>query len=445
LEENYPTKSATNFAQGVLTWLKVKTGATSRPNPDGYINCTNGILEVKPGGHRRLISHDDPESLNYIFFDAPKFAYDPDADRTEALRLLECLPDPEGRALFMRAMAFAINWEEAARTHGHAIAVFSRGEGSNGKDTNIIMLKRIFGDSAVTGIQLTEFSKADKATSFALVELAKARLNLPSETNCQLKIDNLKTLKAVTSGNEIWVERKGEQGYSFAPKVVQMYPTNNEFILTNAREADERRYMGLDWPYSYTTNQHKLKTRPDQFRLADRRFLGHGRDDQWVCEKVVPGYFNILLEYFEDVCAKGFDDLMGYSREVLKKMYGSLNHLPDFIEEVGLYMDTQGPKYHEKSLSPDNLFTKYYQPWCAECGRAQELSEGLGGMFDQGKYRMITPESCSDKTWKSGLDLGKALTAMGFATGRINQAQADKLKLNRGLYFQFIHIKEGAS
>ncbi|MFZ9947682.1 MAG: DUF5906 domain-containing protein, partial [Vulcanococcus sp.] len=329
--EDFASKSSHNNITGCIQYLKMRTGTETPPNPDGYINCINGILEVKKGGHRRLIDHNDPEAESLMFLDEPVFSYDPNADRTEAERLLECLPDPRARSLFMRTMAFALNWEDAARTHGHGIALFSLGEGSNGKDTNTNILRRIFGESAVTSVDLNQFKKADDGQSFALANLGQARLNLPSETTVNFKIDNLKTFKATTTGNRIWVERKHENGYEIAPRITQMYPTNNEFIMNNAKEADERRYMAIKWPISYTSNPVKIEQHPELFRLSDKRFLGMGPDSEWLNTHVVPGYFNILLDYFEEVCAKGFDDLLEYSRSIIEEMGRGVNHVKEFI------------------------------------------------------------------------------------------------------------------
>jgi phage/plasmid-associated DNA primase len=431
--EEYASKANAANTEGVLKWLKLRTGTTARPNPDGYINCTNGVLQVKAGGYRRLIPHEDPESEEFIFFDAPKFAYDPEADRAQAHRLLECLPDAQGRALFMRAMAFAINWEEAARRHGHSIAVFSRGEGSNGKDTNIVILKRIFGESAVTGVQLTEFQKADKGSSFALCEFAHARLNLPSETNCQLKIDNLKALKATTSGNSIWVEKKGIQGFMMTPKITQMYPTNNEFILNNAREADERRYMALDWPFSYTTNEQKITLYPDKFKLADRRFLGLGLDDEWLCQKVVPGYFNILLDYYEEVCKHGFDDLLDYSRSVLKKMGEKINHVRTFINDIGLCSEPGIPAYHENSISLTDMFNLHYKSWCLDNGRAETIGDHN---YAGAECKLLSPNQTSDRTCMTPVDLEHRLADLTYSVGRPNQQVAERCGLKRGRYLR---------
>lgn len=425
--EDYASKSNATNVKGALEWLKLKTGTTTRPNPDGYINCINGVLEVKAGGHRRLIPHQDPESEKYVFFDAPKFVYDPNADRTQAERLLECLPDPRARALFLRTMAFAINWEDAARgKHGHSIAIFSKGEGSNGKDTNIVMLRRIFGTSAVTGVTLSEFSKADKSQSYVLSELATARLNLPSETSCQLKIDHLKSLKAVTTGDEIWAEAKHVQGTWIKPKLSQMYPTNNEFLINNTREADERRYMCLEWPYSFVTKQELVNMMPDKYKMGDRRFLGRGVDDEWVCKHVVPGYFNILLDYFEEVCIKGFDDLRDYSKAILETMGKDKNHVRKFVDEIGLICDSGLPAYHEDTITLNKLFEEYYKPWCRENGRSK--SDRADGMFDEIELAQV---SSGDKTCMTASDLKDRLLDLKISVDRPNQRVASTYGIER--------------
>ena len=436
--EEYASKANSTNVAGCKTWMRQCTGIESRPNPDGYVNCRNGILEVRKGGHRRLISHESEEAKGLIFMDEPQFDYDPDADRSAAEELLECLPDPDGRALFMRTMAFAINWVQAAQKHGHAIALFATGEGSNGKDTNISILKRIFGESAVASVDLLEFYKADHGASFRLVDLETARLNLPSETPSHLKIDHLKSFKNATSANRIPVERKGVQGYYIEPRVAQMFPTNDGVILNNVLEADERRYMGVRWPYSYTTNEDKLQTDPNKFKRANRRFLGFGDDEKWVQDNLLPGYFNILLDYFEDVCAKGFDDLLPYSRKILQEMGNKTNHFKRFLDEVGATHISD--VFHEGSIKPQEFFEKIYKPWCLENGRAYKPENSIFD-DDTNSIQLIQITHGSDRTCMSVADMIYRLQDSGLQCGKPNQKVATKYGLSRANYIKNLKLQ----
>lgn len=438
--EEYASKANSTNVSGCKTWLRQCTGITTKPNPDGYINCRNGILEIKPGGHRRLIPHDSEETKELIFFDEPQFKYDPNADRSAAEELLECLPDPQAKALFLRAMAFSLNWVEAARTHGHAVAIFSAGEGSNGKDTNILMLKRIFGNTAVAAVDLLEFYKADHGSSFRLIDLEMARLNLPSETPSHLKIDHLKSFKSATSGNQIPVERKGVQGYYIEPRVAQMFPTNDGVILNNVLEADERRYMGIYWPYSYTNDPKKLEAQPDKFKKANRRFLGLGKEDcEWVQETVLPGYFNILSDAFEDVCSKGFADLIDYSRNVLKDIGNRMNHFKRFLEDIQYEYSNQ--VYHEKSITAQELFDKYYKPWCLDNGRAIKPTASVFD-DDADSIQLTQVTHSSDKTCMSTADLIYRMQDSGLVCGKPNQKVAEQYGIRRANYIKNFKVND---
>lgn len=428
-QEEYASKSNTSNIKGCAEYMRIRTATEASPNPDGYVNCTNGILEIKPGGHRVLYDHDDPAVADLVFLDEPQLTYDPNADRTHAEKLLECLPDPKGRALYMRAVAFPLNFEAAAARHGHSIAIFSQGEGSNGKNTLNNLVEKIYGASACPGIPLSEFNKADKDGSFMMHFLSRARMNMPAETSCAFKIDNLKTLKAVTTGDSIMGERKGIDAFAFKPKLTQLYPTNNEFIMNNIKEADERRYYVMEWPISYTSDLAKIQRDPGHFKPKDARYLGFGENHKWVLENVLPGFFNIMLEYYEEVCQKGFEDLRDYSRRITDHMGEAVNHVKEFWADLGLvpYSGTMD----ENSVTLRQLWERY-QEYCHMLGRANVLDEDLDGSKI---YKMLPTTQGSDKTCATPAELYKRISEVrGVAISRMNQNQAKKLGVPRDYY-----------
>jgi phage/plasmid-associated DNA primase len=336
----------------------------------------------------------------------------------------------------MRAVAFPLNYDAAKEAQGHSIAIFSQGGGSNGKDTLNNLLRKIYGQSATAAVQLNQFKKADSDGSFQLAALGAARLNMPSETSCAYKIDNLKTLKAVTTGDPILVERKGENAYSITPRITQLYTTNNEFIMNNAKEADERRYYVLEWPVTYTADETLLKRNSEVYKPRDVRFLGGGSNEEWLLKNVLPGFFNILLDYYEEVCTKGFADLRPYSRNVVQKMGRDINHVKEFLEDLGIKHFSA--TYHEQSPNMNDVYQLYLE-WCVPLGRAIEADEDLDGTKTY-EPKQITHGA--DRTCMNISDLCNRLKDSGYITGRTNQKQAERLNLRRGVYIQNAIIPE---
>jgi len=420
--DEFRSKHTPNTVEAILKNLKGRTGRDIFANPMGYINCTNGILKINKNRQYKLIPHDSPEGLSLVFFDAPRFAYDPNADRTHAERLLECL-DENGRELFLRAMSFPLNWVDAAGGHGHGIALFSVGEGSNGKDTNADVLTRIYGEGAVGRVDLKEFWKQDRERSFEIYGLRHCKLNLPSETPSNMKVDHLKALKAAITGNVIKGEEKFADAIAFRPRLCMMFNTNDGVLLSNAQEADARRYMAIRWPYIFTKNEEKLRD-TIRYRLADTRFLGVSEDDsRWIDEEVLPGYFNIMLEAFERVCNQGFTGLEAYSQSVVDSMGEDINHFRHFLkehtatpEEYRKYNPTD-KDWHERSVSVDELFNVLYKPYCQTIGRAKESEDIFGGGLE-----LTQVSQSSDKTCLTSADLKARLKS---DVGRMTKLPSD--------------------
>lgn len=415
--EEFRSKHTANNVEAILKNLKQRTGRDISANPQGYINCTNGILKINKNRQYKLIPHDSPEGLSLVFFDAPRFAYDPNADRTHAERLLECL-DEDAKELFLRAMSFPLNWVDAAGGHGHGIALFSVGEGSNGKDTNADVLTRIYGEGAIGRVDLKEFWKQDRERSFEIYGLRHCKLNLPSETPSNMKVDHLKALKAAITGNVIKGEEKFADAIAFRPRLCMMFNTNDGVLLSNAQEADARRYMAIRWPYIFTKNEDKLRDTA-RYRRADTRFLGVSEaDSNWIDEYVLPGYFNIMLDAFERVCDLGFTGLEDYSQGVVDSMGADINHFRDFIKshaaEGAEYtkLNPTNKDWHPSSVSCDELFNVLYKPFCKEIGRAKETDDLFGGGLE-----LTQVSQSSDKTCLTTADLkARMKTDIGITT-----------------------------
>ena len=130
IQREHPSKFGN--VETVIKALKQNTSWPAQVSPDGYINCTNGVLKVTRE-KVELFAHDSEEVWGFVFLDPPGCAYDPDASVEHALRILAGFDEePEAADTFLRIIAQGLN---ATRRSGsrHPSMRFS-GSGGNGKD-----------------------------------------------------------------------------------------------------------------------------------------------------------------------------------------------------------------------------------------------------------------------------------------------------------------------
>lgn len=294
-------------------------------NPPG-LNCINGVLTFDYVDGEVTVDL-VPHSPKHPYVYEPLIKYDPDADDTDALRLIDAI-GAEYQDAVLKNLAASFHLDMVRKRQGRStrIMIFS-GSGANGKDALREALSYIHSRQGVTSCTVSDFAEYERGRKFNLAPLAKSRINWPSENDCKANLDKLEPLKNAATGEPLVTEEKHQQGQEFTPKAVLIFNTNDPNPnLTASSEAIASRYCIVPFRKTFSSNPkgpHQMK--------ADPRFK---YDPEWVKENVCPGLLNILIEKFKAIFSEGID----YSpfEKVMEQNRKEVNHLLQFAEDVGL-------------------------------------------------------------------------------------------------------------
>lgn len=342
IQREHPSKFGN--VETVLKALKQNTSWPAMVSPDGYINCTNGVLKVTTQGVE-LLPHDCEEVYGFVFLDPPGCAYDPGADYTHAGNILSGFDDEiEAQETFLRIVAQALNATEAQRITS-PISAFLYGSGGNGKDVLRLALSMIFGRDTVAGVDLSDLAKAGDSSqnngTNALLPLRYARLNMPSETPTNKLLNHLAVMKAALSGDEIKARGHNQEFEYFSPRCPHIFPINDPIIFQGT-DALDRRIRILQMPFVFKFGQDYDKANP-LHRPADARYKPHAADEigvEWFKANVLPGLLNELIGAWKRFC--GLEDSLwgtgiprAYSDAVTRSMREDNDEVLQWLDEAG--------------------------------------------------------------------------------------------------------------
>jgi putative DNA primase/helicase len=185
---------------------------------------------------------------------AAKVPYDPDAKCPRFEQFLREIfaDDPEMPAYMGRLLGYGLT----GRTDEQAFAVF-HGSGSNGKSVLLTVLRNILGDHAVT-VPFDMFTTSGKARGGPDAELlVGARLALASETNRSAVLDSA-AVKNATGGEEITVNPKYRDPYSFKPIALILLATNYRPTVKEQDEGTWRRIKLVPFSQKFEGAQKDL-------------------------------------------------------------------------------------------------------------------------------------------------------------------------------------------
>ena len=333
LANDSPENSTPHKVTTALEWVKLGCGIDpATVNPQGYLNCKNGILKLSWQG-RQLITELLPHDPSLIFLDAPTVTYDPGADPTHLDKLLECL-DPTLREILLRTVAASLDLEAIRKFHCRLPrAVLLYGFGSNGKDALRGLIFRLYGGKGCSSVSLTDFLSYDHGRKFGLADLEGSLVNWPSETVAAASLDTCNSLKAVITGDPISFERKGIQERRGIPQCVLLFNTNDPPKLVAATEAIKSRWAIIPFVKTFKSNPDPTKGE----LKADPRFKD---DPAFIDEHLLPAFLNRLLAELQNLALNGIN-YEGVEDE-LEALRRKSCHLWDFCEEVGLEADPKG-------------------------------------------------------------------------------------------------------
>lgn len=219
-----------------------------RNSINGKLNCRNGVVDIQTG---QLLPHSPQYGFQYVL------PYDFMAD-AEAPFFMEWL----GQVMQQRQelidavldmMAYCL-WPN----YDDHVFVYLTGGGSNGKGTLIHVLSRLLGANNVSTVSVPQLG----GNRFAPAALEGKLANLSEESSgYRMTVEELNVLKNLSAGGEMFVERKGVQGYSFKNRAKLIFSANKTPIFPEEGHAVRRRMLAIPFDVKFGVPDQRIEDR----------------------------------------------------------------------------------------------------------------------------------------------------------------------------------------
>jgi len=302
------------------------------PQETRYINCMNGMLDLKEGS---LIAH-HPEFWSRIQINA-NFNLEADSDRWDQF-LEEVFPEDAKKKEGELGKADMLQ-----QFFGYCLlpdcrfqkAMFLYGVGANGKSTALDSLIQVLGRDNTSSLSISDLGQRFK-TQF----LQGKMINIATETNTRDPIAT-EIFKAAIRGDGITAERKYGEPYMFNPTAKWLIAMNEAPVIP-------------DKTYGFTRSVIVLEFK--------RRFKGK-EIDPYLPEKLAAerdGIFTWAVFGLERVLKNNGFDLPGVVERESQEFMKTLNPVLLFAEEQLIV----GPK---QEVGTTEIYDEY-KKWCSDGG-----------------------------------------------------------------------------
>ena len=327
-ETLHPWKRA-KYVDEALIWMR-RLLPPVEVNPKNAINCRNGIVKWS-WINKKLQYTFTPHSSDIFFTYITNYDYDPNASVEHLFRLLEAV-DPNDLDTLQRILGSGLDLSKYRATRGRPRAVLMIGEGSNGKDTIRTALRDTLGSRNFTSCSLADFRTYDQGRKFPIASLRGASVNWSSENSQFVHIDNLQSLKAAISGEELSFELKGIQESQFVPSALFVFNLNKDPSLSGDQVAIETRFHVFKFKKTFMATP----TQPNHIQ-ADPKLKD---DPDFIQQMICPAFLNWLLEGLALSVADGIDYSSG--KQAMEDVRRAGCHLWEFCDAIGLSAQDDG-------------------------------------------------------------------------------------------------------
>jgi len=217
---------------------------TNMKTPNHYIAVENGILDVL---HGKLL----PFSPDYFLLNKLHVRYDPTAKCPRIERYLDGVTDgdPVKKAWLIEIAGLTI-WRGSNQFL--PLIAFLHGSGSNGKSVYLSLLKSFLG--AENTIQMDIQSLENNRFASARIEFKLACLGPDISDQCLRRAG---VVKAISSGDRITVERKGQDSFEIDPFAQLIFSCNSLPRIMDTSDASLRRLMVVPFTHSFENDPNK--------------------------------------------------------------------------------------------------------------------------------------------------------------------------------------------
>jgi P4 family phage/plasmid primase-like protien len=347
------TEATSNFMNALRTYCFIDgkfeapfwiTRPADAKEDEVFAEFSNGLLSLdnyKAG--LRKPTHD------YFTLTALPYKYDPAATCPSFLGCLDQWhPEEDAKKLLQ-------NWAGYCFEPTQRCQVFlcSIGEAHTGKSVYSKVLVALLGEDNVSNTDLTAF---DPANRFGLMPMLGKALNVTGDAN-DLDRPGEGTLKAITGGDRILVDRKGISPLNIYINAKLLLNANSPPPWRDRSEGIWRRMLVLMWN----------RVIPETDRVDGL--------EKWLIANELSGIFNWALEGYHRVKSEGFPVVRGGAvdqareivRETVQKEIQFFETCLNFTKEPGWAL-------------PCAELTKIYVRWCFKTNNKKALDERKLGM-----------------------------------------------------------------
>ncbi|MCA1056961.1 phage/plasmid primase, P4 family [Rossellomorea aquimaris] len=214
-----------------------------------------------------------------------------------------------------------------------------------GKSVWLSIWRALIGSSHTTSMSLNQIG----SNRFMTAEFFKSKLNITAELDENGKIQGTSVIKAVTGGDLLTAERKGEDPFHFYGRT-KLVAAGNYMPPVNK----------LDGTSAFTDRLHFLMfNHPVPEEKRDKELL-----NKLLSEKERTKIIHWALEGLEELKQQNFIFTESDDAKEFKKHYiGDLNNVPDFIDDMCI-VDTNN---YDLKVQRKHLYPSYFE-YCKENG-----------------------------------------------------------------------------
>ena len=300
-------------------------------NPHG-INLANGRLRLFwTGSNCKAVL--DQHSPDVFYTYVSPVPYNPDAPTGDCEKLLAAMDDDQ-REIFLMSLALSLDLPNFRRQKkiGRVRALLLEGTGSNGKDSLRTALSQIFLTSLVSA-PFEDFKDYQQGNKNALCHLEGAQVSWASENTKNVNLEELKSLTAAITGDEIQTKRLYKERVPLRPRCVFLFNINEVPRTKGGLRAILSRYGVIRFKKTYSHNPD-----PELGELqADSRFHD---DPDWVARNVGPAFLNAILGVIPKMLSEGIP----YSKldAAFREMREESCHLWGFVNDARIIPNPKG-------------------------------------------------------------------------------------------------------
>ncbi len=275
------------FSQFISSQVITKLEADTFIDPQDFfvihhpqeVAVQNGILNI----FNKTIA---PFTPGKVFFNKMPVTYDPKAECPKIEKFLDdILPKKNDKEIFYEWGGFNLTNE-----HTYEKAMMCVGNGRNGKDKMLELLKRILGVENCCSIPLNSITP----DSFVISELFGKKANLAGDISGK-DLKDLSMFKALTGRSLISAKRKFLRDITFVNAAKFTFACNELPMVFDLSKGFWDRWILLEFPFTFVTQDEIDKNKDNiNFKLRDENII-----ERITTPEELSGLLNKYLEGFD--------------------------------------------------------------------------------------------------------------------------------------------------